>query len=174
MSDELTLAELDRDGAVLEGVAELAGDSRADFLRKAVIGGGVLLGGGALLGGLADEARGATSANDVAILNFALTLEYLEDAFYAEAVARRRLNGETARFAQVVARHERAHVEALKGALGRKAVKKPPAQLQGNHHQPELVPGDRSDARGRRVPPRTSARSGTSRASRSWPPRARS
>jgi len=40
---ELTLEELDRDGALQEGIAAVYGDSRADFLRKAAIGGGTLL-----------------------------------------------------------------------------------------------------------------------------------
>ena len=41
------------------------------------------------------------------------------------------LTGELALFAEVVGGHERAHVKALKAALGRKAVKKPRFDFQG-------------------------------------------
>ena len=36
--DALTLEQLDRDGALLEAVAALHGDTRAEFLRKAAVG----------------------------------------------------------------------------------------------------------------------------------------
>jgi rubrerythrin len=61
----------------------------------------------------------------VKILNYALTLEYLEAAFYAEAVSKGKLKGVAAKFAQVVAAHEAAHVQALQQALGSAAGKKP-------------------------------------------------
>ena len=51
---DLTLEELDRDGALLEGIAGLYGDTRAEFLRKAMIGGGTLL---AALAGVAIAGR---------------------------------------------------------------------------------------------------------------------
>ena len=131
MNERLTLEELDRDGAILEGVAEIAGDSRADFLRKAAVGGGALLGGGALAAALPEGAMAGPARSDIAILNFALTLEYLEAEFYTEAERRRALSGETARFARVVGRHERAHVAFLRKALGRQAVKKPRFNFKG-------------------------------------------
>jgi len=71
------------------------------------------------------------TAGDVDILNFALTLEYLEAAFYAEAVSMGKLMGESKMFAMVVAKDEDAHVTFLKGALGSKAVKKPKFDFQG-------------------------------------------
>ena len=123
MSD-LTLAEIDRDGALQEAVEEVNG-TRADFLRKTALGGGAILGGGALMGALPSVALGAPPRSDIAILNFALTLEYLEAAFYTEAVQKGRLSGEAAKFAAVVGNHERAHVAFLKKALGRSAVKRP-------------------------------------------------
>ena len=131
MYERLTLEELDRDGAILDGVAEIAGDSRADFLRKAAVGGGALLGGGALAAALPEGALAGPARSDIAILNFALTLEFLEAEFYTEAERRRALSGETARFAQVVGRHERAHVAFLQKALGRQAAKKPRFNFKG-------------------------------------------
>ena len=125
MSEEvLTWGELDQDGALEESVANVAGD-RATFLRKAAVGGGAILGGGALLGALPSIAMGATPKSDVAILNFALTLEFLEAEFYTQATNNGRLTGKLATFSRVVGAHERAHVAFLRKALGSAAVKKP-------------------------------------------------
>lgn len=130
MNTHPTLAEVDRDGAIREAMDEVSGDTRAAFLTKAAIATGGLVGGGALLGALAGTASAATS-RDVAIANFALTLEYLESTFYAEAVSNGALSGETATFAKVVARHEAAHVAALKKMLGSAAIKKPSFDFKG-------------------------------------------
>ena len=69
--------------------------------------------------------------SDIAILNFALTLEYLESAFYTEAVQEGKLTGETKRFATVVSQHEASHVTFLKAVLGAKAVAKPTFDFKG-------------------------------------------
>ena len=123
----LTLGEIDVDGALQE-TAERAGVTRGDALRRAVLGGGALLAGSALLGGMQGTALGATtragraSAGDVDILNFALTLEFLEAAFYAQAVGMGKLTGEAAKFAAVVAKDEAAHVGFLKPLLVRRRL----------------------------------------------------
>src|SRR5918911_3593871 len=99
-----SLEELDRDGAIQETAEKVAGDTRAGFLRKAGLGLGAVVGGGAFAGALPSFAGAAgIPASDIAILNFALTLEYLEAAFYAEAVSKRKLTGSAATFARVVA-----------------------------------------------------------------------
>jgi hypothetical protein len=126
MSDVWTLEEVDHDGAIQEAAEKVDPFTRASFLKKAGIGAGAVVGGGAFLGAIPSLAMGAAvPASDVAILNFALTLEYLEAAFYKLAVSNGKLTDETAKFAQVVAAHETAHVSFLKGALGSKAVKEP-------------------------------------------------
>ncbi len=130
MHPEFTLEEVDRDGAIQEAIENVSGDSRAGFLAKATIATGGLVGGGAILGALASPASAATK-NDVAIANFALTLEYLEAEFYTEAVRMGALRGQTLRFAQVVGAHERAHVAALRKMLGRAAVRKPTFNFRG-------------------------------------------
>jgi len=119
MTDHLTLEELDRDGAIR--------DTRAAFLKKAGLGGAAILGGGALMGALPSLASAATSAGDVAILNYALTLEYLEAEFYKQAKQNGVAKGheKLTAFVNIVAGHEAAHVTALKNALGSKAVAKP-------------------------------------------------
>jgi rubrerythrin len=126
-NDILTLEEIDADGAVRETAAAAAGDTRAGFLAKAGLLGAGAIGASALIG--ADTAFGATK-RDVAILNYALTLEYLEAAFYTKA-EKSKFDGELGLFASVVGAHERAHVAALKKALGSAAVKKPRFDFQG-------------------------------------------
>ena len=138
MSDTLTWGELDRDGALEEAAAAVAGDSRSDFLRKAALGGGAILGSGALFGALPSIAMGATPKSDVAILNFALTLEYLEAAFYTEAVRLNRFQGKPRQFARVVGAHERAHVAFLRKALGRAAVKRPRFHFKGTTEDSDM------------------------------------
>ena len=130
MNPEFTLAEVDRDGAIQEAIEEVSGDSRAGFLTKAAVLSGGLIGGGAVLGAIASPAAAATKG-DVAIANFALTLEYLEAEFYTEAVRMGALRGQTLRFAQIVGAHERAHVAALRKMLGRAAVSKPTFNFRG-------------------------------------------
>jgi rubrerythrin len=122
-----TLAELDRDGAIREAASRVDGVTRAAFMRRTA----ALLGGGLAAGAVLPGIASAQTSGDVAILNYALTLEYLEAAFYAEAKSKGALKGELANFASVVAEHEAAHVDALKKALGSKAVKKPAFDFKG-------------------------------------------
>jgi Ferritin-like domain len=124
-TDLPALEEIDLDGAIREAAGKVGGDTRGAFLRKAGLGAGALVGGGAFFGALPTIASAGVAASDVAILNFALTLEYLEAAFYAEAVSKGRFGGKVGKFAHIVAGHEAAHVSFLKGALGSAAVKKP-------------------------------------------------
>jgi hypothetical protein len=125
-----SLDAVDVDGAIQEAGSRVDEQTRASFLRKAGIGLGALAGSGAILAALPSLAS-AAATTDVDILNFALTLEYLESAFYGEAVMKGALSGETKTFAKVVAGHEAAHVAALKGALGSAAVAKPKFDFNG-------------------------------------------
>ena len=132
MPDHLTLEVVDKDGAIREALDAVQSSSRLGFLKHAVVAGGTIAAGGVLLGGLPKLASGAPGpAQDVEILKFALTLEYLEAAFYTDAVAKGALSGESLQFAQVVGRHERSHVAFLKGALGSKAQARPTFDFKG-------------------------------------------
>lgn len=135
MSDTIrTWGELDVDGALQESVAAVAGADRAEFLRKAAFGGAAVLGAGGLAGLLPSPASAATPKSDVAILNFALTLEYLEAAFYAGARKNAGIfKGDTRNFVSVVAKHEAVHVAFLKKALGSAAVKSPKFDFKGTN-----------------------------------------
>jgi hypothetical protein len=125
------LEELDVDGAVREAADKVDGVTRGSFLRRAGIGAGAVVGSSAFLGALPSIASAGVAKSDVAILNYALTLEYLEAAFYAEAVSKGRFSGATGKFARIVSAHEAAHVAFLKSALGSAAVKKPKFNFKG-------------------------------------------
>jgi rubrerythrin len=79
--------------------------------------------GGGLAGALRRDGEPAAASpsprQDQEILAFALQLEQLQAAFYAEALRRGALQGELREFAETAADHERAHVRAIKGALKR-------------------------------------------------------
>jgi rubrerythrin len=57
------------------------------------------------------------STGDLAILNYALTLEYLETAFYEKVVASGFFSGKVAGLIKMFGAQEKTHVEALKGAV---------------------------------------------------------
>ncbi len=125
------LEELDVDGAVREAADKVDGHTRASFLRRAGVGAGAVVGSSAFLGALPSIASAGVAKSDVAILNYALTLEYLEAAFYAEAVSKGRFKGAAGKFARIVSAHESAHVKFLKSALGSAAVAKPKFDFKG-------------------------------------------
>ena len=134
LTDIIELDTLDTDGALRESADAIPGATRGELLRKAGAAGGGLLMGGALMGALPVSALAKAHGlpkSDIAILNFALTLEYLEAAFYKEAAASGALSGTTQAFAALVAQHEQTHVTTLKKVLGRHAVKKPTFDFKG-------------------------------------------
>jgi hypothetical protein len=130
----LTLESVDVDGAIQEAAEATIGDTRGEFMRKAGLAAGGTLMASAVFAGLpaiAGAKGKAVPKSDIAILNYALTLEYLEAAFYNEAVASGALQGEVLEFATTTAKDENAHVAGLKKALGKAAVKSPTFDFQG-------------------------------------------
>ena len=120
----LTLADVDADGALHETAAAAFPETRATFLRRSVA--AAMVGVGGLFAGESAEAAGiATTKNDIAILQFDLVMEYLQAGLYTEAERLGALTPKTLGWARVVGAHERAHVAALKGLLGRKVVASP-------------------------------------------------
>ncbi|MFL5873802.1 MAG: ferritin-like domain-containing protein [Solirubrobacterales bacterium] len=122
-----------------EATEALEGDTRLGFLKKAGLAGGGLVGGGALLSALTPAAAMAAGKGrppakfgkgDIGILNYALTLEYLEAAFYNEVTANNKKKAfikgaEEQAFLKRTTADENAHVAFLKKALGSQAVKAP-------------------------------------------------
>jgi len=127
--DELTMEEVDRDGAVAEATAGLQESTRAGFFRRI----GLFAGGGLVAGAvpIGFALAQGTSKRDIEILNYALTLEFLEAAFYAEANEKGNLTGVARTFSQVVGQHEAEHVATLQSVLGSKATKRPSFDFKG-------------------------------------------
>ena len=123
----LSLEAVDQDGAIAEAVDALTGDTRAGFFRKAVIGGSAFA---AALEAPALAKQGLPK-KDTKILQFDLTLEYLQAAMYTEAQRLRALPPRTLDWAKVVGANERGHVRAIRGLLGRDAVKSPRFNFRG-------------------------------------------
>jgi hypothetical protein len=148
MTYEMNLAEVDADGAVREAADAVSGDTRLSFLKKAGVAGGALASGGAVLSALAPGALAAASngrppssfgKGDIGILNYALTLEYLEAAFYNGATAANLpLSSQGSAFLKVVTRDENAHVAFLKEHLGSKAAKEPTFDFKGANTNAEM------------------------------------
>jgi rubrerythrin len=128
----LSLDDFDVDGAVHETFERLPGDTRSGFLRKAALAGAAAAGGFALRPALA----AASASSDVAILNFALALEYLQASFYTEAERVGALRGPLSHQAHVVGAHERDHVRAFRQQLGSAAIKEPHFDFRGVTENP--------------------------------------
>jgi serine-rich repeat adhesion-like glycoprotein len=101
--------------------------SRSEVLLKGALAAGAVYGTLAV-GPYVRRALAMSGGGDIDILNFALTLEYLESTFYAEAKRRAGVSGDLKSLIELLAKDEQEHVEALAGTvkkLGGKPVAKP-------------------------------------------------
>src|SRR5436190_1670842 len=143
LQGEEYMGEDGRAGASAEAtlvVPALDGDepsSRSQLLGKLALLAGVAVGGGALLAGAGPASSAPSQKQDAKILNFLLLLEYLQAAFYREAVSAGALSGELAQFARVVGGQEAAHVALLKKKLGSAARKEPAFHFKGTTKEPK-------------------------------------
>lgn len=94
------------------------GRTRGTFFRLAAGAGTVFVGGLVFSRDLAVSGTVPSPGQDRRIFQFALLLEQLQAAFYAEALERGALRGQLREFAEVVGGHERAHVALLRKVLG--------------------------------------------------------
>jgi rubrerythrin len=116
------LGRADVDGALAE--------TRAGLSRAQLLAAGLTAAGGLLA--LARPAAAAKlSATDTDVLNYALSLEYLQAAFYSESERSKAITGKAGEAAKVVGAVERAHVAAFLDLLGDKAIKRPRFDFQG-------------------------------------------
>jgi hypothetical protein len=103
--------------------------TRQAFLLKGALAAGSVYGLGAVQP-FVSQALAEGGDQDVEILNFALTLEYLESAFYTQAVKKvSGLSGEAKKLAVTLRDNEAAHVDALTTAI--KGLKGKPVAAPG-------------------------------------------
>jgi len=103
---------------------QISGISRQAFILRGAMAAGAVYGGGMVAPFVSSAMAGSGDAD---ILNFALTLEYLEADFYKKAKGLD-LSGDAMKLAKELADQEAQHVNALKQAiksLGAKPVKSP-------------------------------------------------
>ena len=93
---------------------EVHGITRSSFLLRGALATGAALGTGGV-GGFVSSAL-AKGGGDVEIVNFALTLEYLEAAFYKKGLSLG-LSSDTKTFAEEFGKDESQHVDALTGTV---------------------------------------------------------
>jgi rubrerythrin len=111
------------------GAVEVEPINRSALLVRGALAAGALYGSWSVSPLVRRAFAAQGSMNDVDILNFALTLEYLEAAFYSEAAKQvPGLSGELAGYVKAFGAEEQDHVDALSGAikdLGGKPVEAP-------------------------------------------------
>lgn len=110
--------------------------TRAQLLRRAIIG-GAAIGGAAATWGLPQPTAAASKEQDGRVLNLVLALEYTEAAFYQEALDRGGLQGDLKAYARIVVEHEKAHVAYLEQALGAAAEPAPSHDFGDRTKDPE-------------------------------------
>jgi Ferritin-like domain len=106
---------------------EVHGLTRSAFILRGALAAGAFY-GTASVAPFVSQALAAEESGDVGILNFALTLEYLEADFYNVKGKTVGLSGEARKYAREFGAEEAAHVTALSAAikqLGGKPVAKP-------------------------------------------------
>jgi rubrerythrin len=124
MSDQ-NLAQPELAGVNIDTTSE--GLCRSEVILKGALAAGAVY-GAAMVGPFVGRALAMSESGDVGILNFALTLEYLESAFYREAKTRAKASGDLKSLIELVARDEDEHVGALTETikkLGGKPVAEP-------------------------------------------------
>ena len=113
---------------------EVHGMTRQAFMMRGAVAAGTVYGLGAV-GPFVREALAQEGGGDVEVLNFALTLEYLEAAFYEQALKETKgLSGEAKEIATTLRDNETEHVDALTKAIesaGGKPVAAPGVDFGG-------------------------------------------
>lgn len=106
---------------------EVHGMTRSSFILRGALAAGAFYGTSAVTP-FVSQALAETGGGDVEILNFALTLEYLESDFYNVKGKAVGLSGQAKAYAKLFGEEEAEHVTALTAAikqLGGRPVKKP-------------------------------------------------
>jgi rubrerythrin len=111
----------------LEAV-QVHGMTRSSFLVRGALAAGAVYGAGSI-GPFVRQAFAQSDMGDTDIVNFALTLEYLEAAFYKEAAKIDRLSDEAKELIDTFGETEQQHVDTLTGIVKQRGGK--PAKVPG-------------------------------------------
>jgi hypothetical protein len=106
---------------------DVEGFTRESFLVKGAVAAGAVYGVSSVAP-FVSQALAQGGSGDLGVLNFALTLEYLEDAFYTMALSKVSLGGDAKKVATTIQKDEAEHVKALTATikkLGGKPVAAP-------------------------------------------------
>jgi len=112
--------------AIEPELADTLVQGRRDVFAKYAKAGGILASAPLVLALASNQAFGQSLPKVIEdTLNFALTLEYLESAFYQEGNKSGIIPSQYATVFRTIGQHEDAHVKLLKGVLGSAAVAAP-------------------------------------------------
>jgi hypothetical protein len=140
MTPNTILDTIDPDLAVRLG-------SKRELFRKVSVKLGVLATTPVILAAASTEAFSQGLPKQVVdILNFALTLEYLEDEFYRTALSAGFIPGQFTEVFSTISRHESQHVSTLAGALGGAAIAKPQFDFTARGKYPDIFQNFRTFA----------------------------
>jgi rubrerythrin len=116
----------------VEIVEGSGGLTRSEAILKGALAAGAAY-GTVMVGPFVRRALAMSGGGDVDILNFALTLEFLESTFYEEAKTRAKAKGELKQLVALLADDEEQHVDALTATikqLGGKPVAEPKFEFE--------------------------------------------
>ena len=97
-------------------MVEIEGSTRSSFLLRSTLAAGAAF-GAASVTPYVKAAFAQSDTTDLDILNYALTLEYLESDFYKQGLSKAGLSGDAKMYAEKLGEDESAHVDALTSAI---------------------------------------------------------
>jgi rubrerythrin len=108
------------------GGIEIEGMTRSAFILRGALATGAVYGMGAVAP-YVENAFASVTTGDLKVFEFALTLEYVEAAFYQAALTGKKLSAEVEAVATEFGEHEQEHVDTITKAIKQLGAKAPAA-----------------------------------------------